>query len=230
MTASTAAPITTATAPTATPTRTTTSTLRVYSASNLVLPHDTDDGMAPSLCDDSASRLSFDAGSIMHLHRATPDNGKAPNDGKGPEDGTVYEDGTAWPSCYADVIVPLHPNDSTAPSDAATPHNAAPSYAASPCSVASRDATPPRNAAPSDAAPPYRVAPSDTAPPRSVAPCEAVPTCDIAKPRRSKEQGEEDMETPDVGKKVGSGRQRLEELVYNQSMCRYLESHATNCL
>ena len=131
---------------------------------------------------------SYDDDGIMHLHRATPD------------------DGTAPPSCDADGIVPLRPSNSEAPSNAAPPRNVAHSDAAPPRSVAPSDAAPPHNVGPSDAAPPRNVAPYDAAPPRNIAPCDAAPPCDIAKLRRSMEQGEEDMETRDVGRKVGSRR------------------------
>ena len=60
-----------------------------YSASTLVLPHDTNDGRAPSLCVDGTAPSSCEDSGFMHLHRAAPD------------------DGTTPPSCDADGIVSL---------------------------------------------------------------------------------------------------------------------------
>ena len=137
------------------------------SARTLVLTHDTNDHLAPSLCDDGPPPSSCDDGThpsscddggIMYLHRVTADNGTASDDGNAPDDGTAHDDGTAPPSCGADGIVPLYPSDSAAPSNAPHPRNVAHSNAAPPHSIASSDATPPRNAAPRDAAPPCDIA------------------------------------------------------------------------
>ena len=100
--------------------------------------------------------------------------------------------GTAPSSYDAGVIMPLHraaPDDSTAPSSCDTGvimplHQAAPNDSTAPSSC---DA---------DSIAPLR--PSDRA-----APDGAAPPCDIAKPKQGMEQGGEDMEPRDIGRKAG---------------------------